>query len=589
VLHVSPQIIRRPWRDESRRTTPLTDLAAPASHVPAPHRLDLHHPERADPALWGRTHEALCRTSLPYFAATMMRGPKGKPYHGQFLIRPYHEEWADLMGQHDRLVIRAARDHGKTHFLNTANLLWRGGYAQPGEMIVMFSATQTIAESLLRLAIEELRHNPLLSALVPANGDLGRQNELRLATGTVILARGMGVRARGLHPQTIVLDDALSDEDLYSATTRRRNVDYFLSAIENMVVPGGTILVVGTPFHEQDLYGHLASTGEYKVFDYPAIDRAGAVLFPERYSAARLARKRRTLGSARFDREFRLRTVSDETSLFPSRMFEGPEVRQTYRLGLHAEHWRSLGMAIFVGIDFAMSAETGADYTAVFAVAVDSHGNRWLAEIRHERGMSFQAQLAMIRDVCVLLQPAVVYAEANQMQRIFTDEIRRTTDIPIKAFFTSGIQPKHPSHKPMASVTQGKHHLERGLPSLSIGLENRKWRLPRGDARSIELTDRWIGEMGALTWQDGRVVSVGDHDDLVMAAWMADAAARSGGFRFAFDAPAMVPEVLAPSGPTAALTGDPSRRVLPAPSGLNFDGSPSTPGAWGAGLLLSRL
>lgn len=516
----------------------------------------------------------------------MLRGPKAKPYDGQFLIRPYHEQWAELMGQHDRLVIRAARDHGKTHFLNTANLLWRAGYAQPGEMIVMFSATQTIAESLLRLAIDEVRNNSKLAHMIPATGELGKQSELRLSTGTVILARGMGVRSRGLHPQTIVLDDALSDEDLYSATTRRRNIDYFLSAIENMVVPGGSILVVGTPFHEQDLYGHLASTGEYTVVDYPAIDREGAVLFPERYSAARLARKERTLGAARFGREFRLRTVTDDTSLFPARMFEGPEVRQTYRLGLDAAHWRSLGMTTYIGIDLAMSAETGADFTAVFGVAVDAYGNRWLAEIRHHRGMSFPAQIGMIKDVCTLLQPAVVYIESNQMQRIFTDEVRRTTDIPVKAFFTSGVQPKHPSHRPMASVTQGKHHLERGLPSLSIGLENRKWRVPRGDARSIELTDRWIGEMGALTWQDGRVVSVGDHDDLVMAAWMADAAARSGGFRFAFDAPpALLPEAadsLAASGATGPLT-------LGAPrSGLDFEQTGPVGAAWDAATLIAR-
>jgi hypothetical protein len=533
VLHVSPQIIRRPWRDTTKRERPLETLAVSASHV-HPYRLDLAAPEQSDPELWTRTHEALCRTSLPYFAAEMMRGPKGPPCNGQFIVRPYHEEWARLVEAHDRLVIRAARDHGKTHFLNTAHILWRGGYAQPGEQIVLFAATQTLAEELLGLAIEELKHNPKLQILVPANGELGSCDELRLATGTRILARGMGVRTRGLHPQTIILDDALSDQDLYSATTRRRNVDYFLSAIENMIVPEGKIVVVGTPFHELDLYGHLASTGEYVVCDYPALDASGVALFPERYSAKRLARKRRTLGPARFGREFLLRTVTDDTSLFPSHLFEGPEVRQPYRLGMPASYWRNLGMTVYVGVDLALSAETGADFTVVFAIAVDGAGNRWIADIRRGRGWSFHKQIGIIKDVCVLNEPALVYIESNQMQRVFTDEIVRSSDIPVKAFHTSGVQPKVTNKRGMTSVTMGKHHLERGVPSLRIELENRKWRMPRGDENSIELTDLWQGELGALTWQDGKVVSVGNHDDLAMACWIADAAARSYGFRYAF-------------------------------------------------------
>ncbi len=88
-----------------------------------------------------------------------------------------------------------------------------------------------------------------------------------------------------------------------------------------------------------------------------------------------------------------------------------------------------------------------------------------------------------------------------------------------------------------------------------MGLEARKWRFPRGDANSIELTDLWIGEMGAMGWIDGKVVSVGEHDDLTLACWIADAAARMGGAKFGFleDAPGQPAPVTAAPSPSKIL------------------------------------
>jgi hypothetical protein len=108
--------------------------------------------------------------------------------------------------------------------------------------------------------------------------------------------------------------------------------------------------------------------------------------------------------------------------------------------------------------------------------------------------------------------------------------------LPIVAFNTAANTPKKSSQKTMGKITLGKHPMDRGVPALRIMFENRKWRIPRGDAHSIEVTDHWIGEMGAMAIADGKVMSVGSHDDTVMATWMSDAAARHGAqFRFVDD------------------------------------------------------
>lgn len=423
-----------------------------------------------------------------------------------------------------------------SHYFSLAYPIWRAGWTHPGKLGYIFSATQELAQAFLAIIKDEIINNPRLSHLVPTSKDNGwSQREITLSTGSTIRARGMGTKVRGGHPYWIIVDDGLTDESIYSETIRNRVIDYFLSAIVNMVVPGGQLGVVGTPMHRADLNAHLKRTGKYYNKSYPAIDKDGRVLFPERYNRARLEDRKCELDSvARFAREFLCIPLSDESSLFPTMLFEGSDVRIPYVLGLPAEYWEDRGMIRFTGIDFAMSSSAKADWTVIFTIAVDKFGNKWIANIKIGQGWGFQKQLDEITEQNTLMKPDLIHAEANQMQRIFSDEIIRTTDLPIRKFFTSGVTPKMPSKKGMSSITANKHHLERGVPSIRISLENRKWRIPRGDRNSIELTDRWMGEFQSIGWENGKIVSVGEHDDFVMATWMADTAARSGGFKFCF-------------------------------------------------------
>jgi hypothetical protein len=170
----------------------------------------------------------------------------------------------------------------------------------------------------------------------------------------------------------------------------------------------------------------------------------------------------------------------------------------------------------------------GSDYTVIFTIAVDDFGNRWIANIRRGQGWSFDRQLAEIREEDALMKPDTIYIESNQAQRVFGDQLTATTALNITLFFTSGSQPKKPWQRGMTSITMGKHSLDRGVPSLRLLFERGKWRIPRGDPESIELTDIWIGELNCISFQDGKVMSVGEHDDMAMATWIANSAARWG-------------------------------------------------------------
>lgn len=388
-------------------------------------------------------------------------------------------------------------------------------WKNPGKCGFIFSATQQQASRILQDIRAEIESNPKLADLLPSKPVKWNDHEIKLANGHTIYARGFGTKVRGAHPVWIVCDDVLNDETAYSDTVRKKQNDYFFNAVSNMLVPGGQLIVVGTPFHSQDLYSEIGERKAYKFKRYSAILEDGSPLWPERYSLKLLKWKRdEDIGPLRFSREFQCEPISDDISLFPSYLFKGTTVEQpNLKLGMPLKFWRALDVTIFMGVDFAISASTQADYTVIFIMGVDPRGNRWIIDIFRARGMPYRMQRSKIIEYGRRYQPALIFLESNQMQRIFGDELMLDTDLPIKKFNTIGLE---------------KHSLEKGLPSMRTLLEARKFRIPRGDERSVRVTNEWISEMGGFIFDGGKVVSVGKHDDMAMASWICDQAIRTG-------------------------------------------------------------
>lgn len=467
---------------------------------------------------WEGLTKQMIRSSCAFFAQEVLTGPLEPPYYGKFFVSEHHEEWDDLVCRHDRICVLAARDHGKTFWFNFAYPLWRVSTMPWGKGFIL-SATAPQAERILEDIVAEVEGNPKLQWLIPTRKESRKWSSryVRFSNGHRIYARGFGTKVRGFHPDYIVCDDVLNDETIYSEMIRRKQTDYFYTAVSNMVVPGGQLIVVGTPLHKSDLYRDLKDNDEYEYCEYPSTPEKP--LWAERYSVEALQRKKREIGSVRFTREFAVNPVSDDMSLFPVRLFRGDPIEQfNITLGMPVEFWEKAGIIRFIGVDLAMSASVSADFTVIWTMGLDDFGNRWIIDIQRKRGLPYQEQLSLINTVARKYDPALIFIEDNAMQRIFGDELIRTTDLPIRKFTT----------------TLQKNSLDKGVPSLRVLLENGKFRIPRGDKHSVEQTDIWIDEMRSFTWQDGKLLSVGGHDDTVLAAWICDQAIRQGGFQFSF-------------------------------------------------------
>lgn len=450
----------------------------------------------------------LFQASLCYFAASVLSGPPEPPYHGRFKVSDLHLEWEKLVRAHLRLAVLSHRDSGKTYFFDFAYPIWRSVIRNHTKgRIISGSEPQSVR--ILGDIKREFETNPQLESYLPVrtSGNWSA-TRIRLRNGSTIQASGWGARVRGDHPHWMIVDDGLNDETAFSETIRRRQIEYFYNALSNMLATWSQLITVGTPFHELDLYSDLSRNPVYHFETFPAVKTDGSALCPDRYTLEQLEYKKLEIGSVRFSREFLCVPVSDEMSLFPAHLFRGePTEQYQVRLGLPMAWWRERGIVSFyLGMDFGLSSSAGADLTSIFLVGVDVHQNRWIVDIYYERGLSYQEQQSLVVEYARRHEVALATLESNQAQRIYGTEIKRLTDLPVYMHHT-GVE---------------KHSLERGVPAMRLLLENGKYRIPRGDAASVEKTDYWISQMRSFAFDRGRVVSVAPHDDVAMASWLCE-------------------------------------------------------------------
>jgi len=466
----------------------------------------------------------LLKASCLFFASELLNSSiLEAPFYGKFVVGPQHLLWDELISKNQKLCLLAPRGHGKTWFFDFAYVLWQA-YIHPGGSTYIFSATQPLANLILRDIKNELEGNPKLKFLLPKGARQSwAASSISLKNGHTITAKGYGSKVRGRHPTAVILDDVLGDNSLYSEGERKKAITYFFTAITGMCMPSTQLIVVGTPMHSLDLYGVLEKNPTYKFKRYSAIQADGTALWPGLWSIERLmAKKLEVNNNILFNREYLCRCISDDTSLFPDYLFKGsPREQPDIRLGMAKSFWDTKKVQVFMGVDFAMSSSVEADYTVITVLGLDRYGNRWIMDLHRRKGMPYQKQLDLITTVARKYEPALILLESNQMQRIFGDELIRLTDLPIKNFNTGA----------------AKHSIEKGIPSMRIFFENKKYRIPMdfSDPYTREMIEEWLAEFQGTTFIDGKVQVVGcDHDDMLMSNYICEQGIKMGAFCFSF-------------------------------------------------------
>lgn len=460
--------------------------------------------------------ESLKVLSYNYFKVTMLP---------DFYIGWHSIEWGNLVQIYPYLVILAARSLGKTFEFSRALPLWKMyGYRKGTDLYPVDRLTELrgkgliitneykLAKKILEGIVDEITSNDLLAErLMPTSqkeGSLGKE-QIKTKNGCILDLRSASSSPRGLHPGWIVVDDFLDESSLYSQEQRDKVHNYFYSDVmKSLEKRGGTINVVGTPFHDRDLYYDLRNDHQFKFFEYPAIFPDGMITAPHRWSIEDLEQEYKSSGSVIFSRELLVVPVSDTSTIFPWSILENAfKGMHNYVLVPNRDSFKMKFKYVTVGCDFAISANIGSDASVFTVWGEDEFESYWLLYVWRGVGKSHSEQIAKIAEIERNFRPDEIVAESNGFQQLMLDEAHQRGVRAITPFNTN---------------TWNKKDLRNGLPSLAILFEQGRIRMPRGDEYSRKQTDWLCGEFNTITIKpdSGKLESAGAHDDGPMSSWL---------------------------------------------------------------------
>jgi len=487
-------------------------------------KLDVMKLDSIEP-LVNTVEETLRVTSLTYFLQSTMP---------DFYLDIHHLEWGNLAQMYRLLCILAARGHGKSFYFSKGYVLWRlyryKKNLDPkalhentvwGREGMLITNEYKLANHLLSIVKEEIEENEIFrEKLYPDNRRDGWGAESIITkTGSRVTVKSVGSKMRGFHPHWIVGDDYLNDQVLYSTEQNRKYITHFHSVAMNMLEPGGDIVVVGTPFRTDDLYGDLKKHKTWKVFEYPAIYPDGRVLSPGRYTLQDILDKRETQGSTIFSREMLVRPISTESSLFPHDMLKRCYDNDLVLIpNIHSSKRKYKKLVL--SADFAISANIGSDYSVFFVLGVTDNDHYDILHMWRKSGATYDEQVMTMKRIYNDFNPDVVLVEDNGMQKIFV-QMLNDNSVPATG---------------QTTTAQNKYDLHKGVPAMAALFEQGRIHLPRGDQYSRDLIDIVVGELSNFTWDEDkkRIQGVGAHDDTCMSLWIGISGTKIGSFSFSF-------------------------------------------------------
>lgn len=286
-------------------------------------------------------------------------------------------------GEQVRAVTNVPPRHGKTE------LLLHGGtwllLQNPALQLCYASHGQRIAEKKSRRMRELSRR-----AGVPLSVDSKSRSDWRTDVeegGTWATSPSGAVTGEGFDVE--ILDDLTPGRAAAeSAANRDRINEWLISDALTRLEPGGSVILNQTRWHPDDPAGRALALG-WEHVNLRALDDKDRPLWPERWSFTELDRIRDTMGGP---------DGYEWTSLYQGSP-RGRGARVFGDVHFYDELPDLSTCSISVGLDFAYSTRTSADFSV--AVVMAEHAGRYyvLNVIRvHEEPRSFRTRLQLIRE-----------------------------------------------------------------------------------------------------------------------------------------------------------------------------------------------
>lgn len=321
-------------------------------------------------------------------------------YFGDYLKYPsakLHSEMIEITERTDLKlsVVVAFRGSAKSTIFSLSYPIWAILGVQQKKYVLIISRTQQQARQILQNIKEELERNELLKQ------DLGpfeeAQGEWRSSTIVItkydaritVLSADQsmrGLRHKSHRPDLIICDDI---EDINSTKTQEGR-DKTFNWFTHEIIPAGDKntkkVLIGNLVHEDSLIMRLREMIENDEADglfraYPIVNAKGESLWPEKYPDQESldALRKELMSEKSWQREFKLMLVPED----------GQVVDPLWIRSYHDIPSDRKPVALYVGVDLAISKKSYADYTAMVPILVCTKGDEFylyiLPEIVHKR------------------------------------------------------------------------------------------------------------------------------------------------------------------------------------------------------------
>ncbi len=443
----------------------------------------------------------MSRKSFEYFFTEMLG----------FEFSDHHKKWLDGLNGHRYYCVKASRDHGKSVFF-MSYALWLGAF-NPNTHIMVFSHSLEQTLEHMRFIRNNIETADILKGLKP-QGKPWAKSYFEFTNGSRIMAKSVGGATRGFHPDVVVCDDILWGT---TASELSRAADWFYTVLLPVLHHTGRLMMVGTPFSYNDLYAELEDKDTFQVETYPAILPNGEPLWPGRWPLDALKVREESMPAIKFAREYLCEPIHDMSSMFPMSLLEKARDKNLILLSKAEQDFDEEGEAQgvfgqhFVGWDPAIASDSNADYTAMTILRMlPNSEEKQLIYALNQKGMGSSAQKRQIILLNNRFRPDLIELEGNNFQRMFEAELKEMRDdIPIKTFMTT------------------RQKKESMFMSLLMAFEQGRIKTPWGDEKSKEMTRELETQLSRFGMQkNGRLESVGAHDDLAMSLALANWATK---------------------------------------------------------------
>tara|TARA_B100001245_G_C22891123_1_gene429193 strand:- start:1182 stop:2654 length:1473 start_codon:yes stop_codon:yes gene_type:complete len=443
----------------------------------------------------------MCKKSFRYFFQDILG----------FLYNHHHDDWNKGLSESQYYCVKASRDHGKSVFF-MSYALWIAAF-NPKTHIMVFSHSLEQTLEHMRFVRNLIEENDILRHLKP-QGKPWAKSYFEFSNGSRMMAKSVGGATRGYHPDVVVCDDILWGT---TSTELAKTADWFYGVLLPVLHHSSKLMMVGTPFSYNDLYAELEEKETFRVETYPAINMEGVPLWPDRWDSDALEQRRMSMPAIQFSREYLCEPIHDLASMFPMPLLEQARDKDLVLQDRADTNYNELGEADgvfgqhFIGHDPAIASDKNADYTAMTVMRMKpEEEKKEIIHVVHEQGMSSVAQKRMMVTLNNKFQPDLIELEGNNFQRMLEQEMRELkADMPIRIFMTT------------------RTRKESLFMSLLLAFEQGHIKTPYGDERSRKYTNALEQELNRFGMQkNGKLESVGTHDDLAMSIALANWASK---------------------------------------------------------------